>query len=77
MVFSVPKFILLCNHKEYPAPNTIPQAAAKVATWERLNKPMNTRISPTKLLVPGNPIFAKEKNKKKAEKAGITWVNPP
>ena len=41
-----------------------------------LNKPTKTNNSPTKLLVPGRPILANEKNKKKLENNGITCVKP-
>ena len=72
LCFSAPKLILLCNHNEYAPPKTIPQEARKAATGDRFISPKKTKISPTKLLVPGKPMFANEKNKKNAEKIGIT-----
>ena len=46
-------------------------------TGERAISPKKTSISPTKLLVPGKPMFASEKKRNNAEKAGITCVSPP
>ena len=76
-ILRVPKHILLKSHKEYPAPSTMPHADITAETGERAISPKKTNISPTKLLVPGNPMFASEKNRKNAENAGITCVSPP
>jgi hypothetical protein len=56
----------------YTAQSTIPQPEIKVIIVDFLNNPTKTNNSPTKLLVPGRPMFAKEKNKKKVENNGIT-----
>ena len=42
-----------------------------------LNKPINIKNSPTKLLVLGNPIFPKVNNKKNILNSGITVTKLP
>ena len=39
--------------------------------------PINKSSSPIKLIVPGKPIFEKEKKKKKKEKKGIIVIKSP
>lgn len=76
VVLIFPNNILFNNHKEYPTPKTIPEAQ-KIEAQLLINKhPAIIKNSPTKLLVPGNPIFAIVKTVKNVEKSGIVVCKP-
>jgi len=60
----LPKKIRLNLHKVYTAPKTILIPAKKVAQKLIRNNPTRIKNSPTKLLVNGKLIFAKENIKK-------------
>lgn len=72
-----PKRTRLHSHKEYAAPRTMPKPAKKVVNKLVCTRPDKTKNSPTKLLVPGKPKLASEKNKKTTAKHGITWHRAP
>jgi hypothetical protein len=72
-----PKITRLYNQREYTAEKTILVAKMTETLELKEKKEINTKISPTKPLVPGNPILLKIKIKKIIEKIGITLTNPP
>jgi hypothetical protein len=67
----------LYNHILYITVKTNPIKAKNKSNAEVLKTPRNICSSLIKLNVPGNPIFAKDKNKKQNAYRGITAVNPP
>ena len=66
----------LHNQSEYAAPSIILNAAKKATVVLLSKAPISVRNSPTKLLVPGKPRLAIEKNKKQRLNKGITCVKP-
>lgn len=74
--FTLPKVIRLQSQRLYPAPKTIPVPAKSVLQLFVSKHPTKTKNSPTKLLVVGNPKFARVKRIKKTEKRGIVCIKP-
>ena len=71
-VFILPYEIRLNNHSEEQQLKTILADPKTPILLLILNNPAKTRNSPTKLLVPGNPKFAKVKKQKKIMQTGMT-----
>lgn len=72
----LPNIIRLHNQRLYPAPRIIPEPASKALQLLVLKQPISTKNSPTKLLVAGNPKFAKVNIIKQTEKSGIVCIKP-
>ena len=75
--FKFPETTRLYSQREYAAPKIIPSAAnvaTKLFLWKAPTKMGN---SPIKLLVPGELILAKVKEKKMVERFGMVLTKPP